>query len=186
MTDANVTTAFVFGGSFNPPHVSHTLALCAVKALANPAHILVVPTFMHPFSKALVAFEHRIAMCRDAFGWIPGVEISTIEQELGGESKTLRTLQHIQKMHPAWSLRLLVGADILGESSKWHGWEQIEKLAPPFVLGRQGVTEGRAPLPLLPKISSSVLRSKIAQGEDVSSFLSREVNTYIKQHGFYT
>jgi nicotinate-nucleotide adenylyltransferase len=186
MTGANTTTAFVFGGSFNPPHISHTLALCAVKALANPAHILVVPTFMHPFSKALVAFEHRVAMCRSAFGWIPGVEISTIEQELGGESKTLRTLEHIKNAHPTWSLRLLVGADILGESSKWHGWDQIEKLAPPFVLGRHGITEERAPAPLLPEVSSSAVRKKIAQGEDVSQFLSLEVNTYIKKHGFYT
>ncbi|MCI0345111.1 MAG: bifunctional ornithine acetyltransferase/N-acetylglutamate synthase, partial [Chloroflexi bacterium] len=45
--------------------------------------------------------------------WIPRVTISPVERELGGESLTLRTIEHIQQNHPEWSLRLLVGADVL-------------------------------------------------------------------------
>jgi nicotinate-nucleotide adenylyltransferase len=175
----------IFGGSFNPPHVAHTLALCLAKTMIEPARMLVIPTFQHPFSKSLVPFEHRLAMCERAFGWIPDVQVSRVEEELGGESRTLRTLQHFQAQNPSWAMRLLVGADILTESHKWFGWDEIERIAPPLVLGRQGVSTAIAPKPLLPEISSTEIRSKIAAREDVSALVAKAVAAYIEQHGFY-
>jgi nicotinate-nucleotide adenylyltransferase len=175
----------VFGGSFNPPHVAHALALCLAKAMLEPVRMLVIPTFQHPFAKALVPFSHRLAMCECAFNWIPGVQISRVEEELGGESRTLRTLQHVQAQNPSWSLRLLVGADILTESHKWFGWEQIEQLAPPLVLGRQGISVDGAPKPLLPEISSTEVRRKIAAHEDVGALVAKAVGAYIAEHDFY-
>jgi nicotinate-nucleotide adenylyltransferase len=183
---------FVFGGSFNPPHVAHTLLLCAAKAMANPERLIVIPTFQHPFAKSLAPYEHRLAMCELAFGWIPGVSISTIEQELGGESKTLRTLEKLAEMHPAWRLRLLIGSDILTEASKWFGWDRIVELAPPFVLGRKGVmaaansgaqeSERRA---FLPEVSSTQVRHRLANGEDVSDLLPKTVMQYVRAHDLF-
>jgi nicotinate-nucleotide adenylyltransferase len=182
-----MSLTLVFGGSFNPPHLAHALALCLAKAMVEPARMLVIPTFQHPFAKALVPFEHRLAMCERAFGWIPGVHVSSVEAQLGGESRTLRTLEHLRAQQPTWSLRLLVGADILNESHKWFGWEHIERIAPPLVLGRQGVRADGAPVPLLPDISSTEIRAKIADAGlgDVSQLVAKSVADYISEHGFY-
>ena len=44
-----------------------------------------------------------------------GAEVSDLEQQLGGKSYTLRTLQWLKQEHPQTRLRLLIGADVLAE-----------------------------------------------------------------------
>ncbi len=184
----------VFGGSFNPPHVSHVLACASVLSTTDVERILVVPTYLHPFAKALASYEDRVAMCELAMGWIPGVEVSRVEEALGGESRTLRTLQHLVGEHPDWQLRLVIGADILLESSKWFGFDQIRELAPPIVLGRAGIhghggqDGGGAPRPLLPEISSTQVRTMIAEGrhDDLAPLVPRRVLDYVFERGLYT
>jgi nicotinate-nucleotide adenylyltransferase len=104
------------------------------------------------------------------------VSVSTLEEELGGESLTLRTVEHLSATQPTWSLRLLVGADVLGDLPKWHRWDRIAELAPPLVLGRSGVAARDAdvtwvgaagdepPPPLLPRVSSTEIRDALAAG----------------------
>ncbi len=111
-----VVKVAVFGGSFNPPHVAHVLACALVLAVEDVERVLVVPTFLHPFAKPLAPYEDRVAMCRLAFSSLPQVEVSRVEQQLGGESRTLRTLEHLAAAHDGWELRLIVGADILAEA----------------------------------------------------------------------
>ncbi|HNS98566.1 MAG TPA: nicotinate (nicotinamide) nucleotide adenylyltransferase [Polyangiaceae bacterium] len=161
-----MTTVAVFGGSFNPPHIAHVMA--TVFVLSTKKHIdqlLVVPCFLHPFSKALAPFEDRFAMCQLAFGWIPRVTVSPIERDLGGESRTIRTLRHLQAMHPTWTLRLVIGTDIVGEIPRWDSFSEIERLAPPIVLSRKGFTDSNEPLVVFPPISSTEIRQAIARGQ---------------------
>lgn len=177
----------LYGGSFNPPHVAHVLASVYALSTAPIDRVLVVPVFQHPFSKELAPFEDRLAMCHAALGWIPGVEISAVERELGGESLTLRTVEHLVAAHPSWSLRLLIGADVLGDLHKWHRWDRIAALAPPIVLGRAGVTDPGAPLSVLPEVSSSAIRRAIAEGkrDDLARLLPRTVLDIIEDKGLY-
>lgn len=155
----------VFGGSFNPPHLAHVLALAVVHARFEVERILVVPTFQHPFAKQLAPYEDRVRMCELAMGWLPRVSISRIEEELGGESKTLRTLEKLGELHPGKQLRLMMGADIVVESAKWHRFDRIKEIAPPIVLGRVGVTFEGAPAAVLPNISSTEVRRALASLE---------------------
>jgi nicotinate-nucleotide adenylyltransferase len=180
-----VTRVAVFGGSFNPPHVSHVLAAAYVLATQEIDRVLVVPTYGHPFGKSLVSFEHRFAMCERAFSDLARVEVSSIERTLGGESRTLYTLQALQRAHPDWALRLVVGGDILNEAHKWFAWEQVVALAPLIVLGRQGHSAPGAPSPVLPELSSTTLRAMLARGDDVGALVPRTVRAYLAEHGLY-
>jgi nicotinate-nucleotide adenylyltransferase len=154
-----------FGGSFNPPHVAHVLAVVYALATAPVDEVLVVPVYRHPLAKELASFEDRLEMCRLALGWIPRVTISRVEEELGGESRTLRTIEHLRGAHPDWQLRLLVGADVLPDLPKWHRFDRIAELAPPIVLGRAGVDAQGAPTSFLPDVSSTEVREALAAGE---------------------
>jgi nicotinate-nucleotide adenylyltransferase len=162
--------------------------------------VLVVPVYQHPFSKHLAPFADRLAMCRLAFGWVPRVVISTVEQELGGESRTLRTVEHLRETQPGAALRLLVGADVLGDLPKWHQWDRIAELAPPLVLGRSGVEareaavtwvgEGRSPrppAPVLPRVSSTEIRDALAAGDvdSVRALVPAKVIDHIVENGLY-
>lgn len=177
----------VFGGSFNPPHVAHALAVVYALSVAPVDEVLIVPVYQHPFAKELVPFDHRLAMCEAAMGWIPHTTISTVERELGGESLTLRTLTRLRDNHPRWKMRLLVGADVLADLPKWHRFDKIAEIAPPIVLGRAGVDAESAPVPVLPRVSSTEVRDALSRGEieAVRPLLPARVLAYIEEHGLY-
>jgi nicotinate-nucleotide adenylyltransferase len=181
------TRVAVFGGSFNPPHVAHVLAVSVVLCTHALDKVLVVPTYRHPFAKSLAPYEDRVRMSELAMGWLPRVEISRVEEALGGESRTLRTLEHLRATQPSWDLRLLMGADLLAESHKWFGFDAICAIAPPLVLGRVGVDIPGAPPPVLPAISSTEVRARITAGawDELGWLVPRDVIAWIRSRGLY-
>jgi nicotinate-nucleotide adenylyltransferase len=181
------TRVAVFGGSFNPPHVAHVLACALVLSVEEVDRVLVVPAFKHPFAKALAPYDDRVAMCELATAAMPAISVSRVEQELGGDSLTLRTLESLARLHPDWRLRLVIGADILGEAPRWFGFDAIAKLAPPIVLGRAGVeAEGAGPT-LLPEVSSTRVRAAIARGDwaEAEKVVPRAVLAHVRARGLY-
>ena len=174
-----------FGGSFNPPHVSHVLAVSYVLATQPLDRVLVVPCFDHPLGKELAPFTHRRAMCERAFAHLRDVEVSSIEQEMGETSRTLFTLRALRAAHPEWSLRLIIGADILNETERWFGWPEIVQLAPVMVLGRLGHPRADAPPSVIPQVSSTDVRDRLARGLPVDDVVPREVIGYARQHRLY-
>lgn len=178
----------VFGGSFNPPHLAHVLAAAVVLARFDVERLLVVPTYRHPFAKALAPYDDRVTMCELAMGWLPRVEVSRVEEELGGASRTLHTIERLMERYPGRPLRFVMGADIMLESSKWYAFDRVVELAPPIVLGRVGVDYAGAPVPVLPAISSTEVRAKLAHGEgeaDLEQLVPRAVLAYAKAKRLY-
>ncbi|MFH1131294.1 MAG: nicotinate-nicotinamide nucleotide adenylyltransferase, partial [Pseudomonadota bacterium] len=94
---ANPKRIALLGGSFNPPHVAHQM-VCAWVLKANKVdQVWLVPCFQHAFGKPLIEFVHRMEMCRriaDSFA-SGQVEVSDVEKEIGGKSRTLITLEHL-------------------------------------------------------------------------------------------
>ncbi len=180
----------LFGGSFNPPHVAHVLATVYALSTAPIDEVLVVPVYQHPFSKELAPFEDRLAMCELAMGWIPGVIVSAVERDLGGESLTLRTLRHLVEAHPDWRMRLLIGSDVVPDLGKWHRFDEIAKIAEPLVLPRAGATSGEA---LLPEVSSTRVRrllaaaaaGEVASLAELTQILPDRVLRHARARGLY-
>ena len=177
----------VFGGSFDPPHIGHVGLVDYALSRPDVGSVWVIPVFQHAFDKALTPFDVRLRMCELAFGSRPGVVISELERELGGESRTLRLVEALAEREPGAELRLLVGADVLAEVERWHRFEDIAAIAPPLVIGRGGL--GREGLdddvPTMPEVSSSELRRQLAAGADVSHLVPSPVAEYITEHGLY-
>ncbi len=142
----------IYGGSFDPPHVSHVLAAVYALKIGGFDRVLVVPVFEHAFHKQLTPFQHRLRMCELAFAGIDGVEVSPVERDLVTPSLTLRTLEHLASLHPDWSMRLLLGSDVLGEAAKWHAFERISELAPPYVVASPRYDHRHSRAALLPDV----------------------------------
>jgi nicotinate-nucleotide adenylyltransferase len=175
----------VFGGSFNPPHVAHQMVCLYVLETQPVDKLLVVPTYKHAFDKQLAPFDDRLEMCRRAMAPLgPRAEVSDIERELGGEaSRTLVTLEALIARHPGWSFRLVIGADILREVEKWYRWSDIEKLAPPIVVGRGGYDKQDGIE--LPALSSTEIRARIGRGASPLPLVPRSVAEYIVGKNLY-
>jgi len=181
----------IYGGSFDPPHVSHVLAAVYALKVGGFEQVLVLPVFEHAFQKPLTPFQHRLRMCELAFAGIAGVEVSALERELATPSLTLRTLEHLSGLHPAWAMRLLVGSDVLSETSKWHAFERVAALAPPYVVGRPGYEQPADHAALLPDVSSTRIRDALparatpSHAAWLASSVPSAVLAYIDEHGLY-
>ena len=175
----------VFGGSFNPPHLGHMLVAAYVLSAYRIQQLLVVPTYLHPFAKSVAPYDHRVQMCKLTMANIQRVEVSRIEEALGGESLTLKTLEALQKRYPQSHLRLVIGSDILAETPRWYRFDRVRAIAPPIVLHRQGYGVKDAIGPTFPEISSSKIRRLLAEGLSTEGYLPDSVADYIEQHRLY-
>ena len=181
----------VYGGSFDPPHVSHVLAAAYALKVGGFDQVLVVPVFEHAFQKQLAPFAHRLRMCELAFSGIHQVQVSALEQTLETPSRTLHTLEHLTAEHPDWALRLLIGSDVLLEAPRWHAFDRIAALAPPYVVARLGYPQTNDAVALLPDVSSTRVREALARPETplhaalLAQSLPSAVLAYIAEHGLY-
>ena len=184
-------TVAIYGGSFDPPHISHVLAAVYALKVGGFDQVLVVPVYEHAFHKRLSPFEHRVRLCELSFAGIAGVEVSTIERALETPSLTLRTIEHLAREHPDWAMRLLVGSDVLSDAGKWHAFERIAELAPPFIVARPGYEHPNACAALLPDVSSTRIRDALGRRSEpdsealLSGSVPRAVLAYIAEHGLY-
>lgn len=184
----------LFGGSFNPPHVAHQLVALYILETAVD-EVWFVPTYSHPFGKELVAFDHRVAMCELAAAPLGArARVSRAEEDLARKpdfvaSRTLDLIEHLEVAHRDCELHLVVGADILGETDKWHRWDEVTRRAPLIVIGRTGY-----PLPAgsvatgvtMPEVSATRARELLASGDPAAAtLLPRNVMGYIARHGLY-
>ena len=179
------------GGSFDPPHAGHVLMAAYLGAVAGFEQVLVVPVFEHAFHKALTPFDHRLRMCQLAFESLPFVEVSPLEATLKRPNYTLNTLRAVQRAHPSWSLRLVIGTDVLAETHKWHAFEEITRLAPPYVFARRGSTISVEKTPLMPDISSTEIRDRLtgalpgSTDSKIEELVPASVLRYIEENGLY-
>lgn len=176
----------IYGGSFDPPHLGHVLSVAWTLSATELDAVWVIPTWKHAFDKEHGAsFEERMSMCERAFSVFRSVEVSDIERRLGGVSRTLHTLEALEGEHPGVLFRLLIGADVLPTTERWHQWDEVVKLAPPLVIGRQGspVPEG-CPISI-PNINSTDIRSALAHAGDISGLVPAPVIEHIRSQGLY-
>jgi nicotinate-nucleotide adenylyltransferase len=175
----------VFGGSFDPPHIAHTLLASYALSVHGLERILIVPTHAHAFGKRLAPFEDRLRMCELAFAGLQRIEIDPIERELPAPNFTHSTILALAQRHPGVQLHLLIGADILQEIHAWHDFPAIERAAPPIVIERAGVTPHDPDQPTLPAVSSTEIRQRVSEGRSTHGWLDARVADYIRSRGLY-
>ncbi len=196
----------IYGGSFNPPHLGHLSAVKTVLSALEPDRLMIMPDCIAPH-KAMAAGtpspEHRLAMCRLAFGSIPGVEISDLEIRRGGKSYTVDTLQQLTALYPADRFWLVIGSDMLESFTVgWYRFEDILDMCTLTVISREkddlALLEEKAAVlrdrysaririirehePVV--LSSSQVRQAIRSG-DVKGLLDPAVAAYIEEHSLY-
>ena len=196
----------IYGGSFNPPHLGHIAAVGTVLSDLAPDRLLIMPDCIAPH-KAMAentpSVEHRLEMCRLAFGDLPGVEISDLEIRRGGRSYTVDTLEQLTALYPQDSFYLVIGSDMLTSfTTGWYRFEDILRMCTLTVISREKddmdelernarmlrerygaeviLLKNHRPFPL----SSSEIREALLSG-DTEGMLKEEVREYINKNGLY-
>lgn len=186
----------IFGGTFDPVHVGHLVAaLEARQALALDTVLMVVAN--DPWQKrdlrTVTGAEERFAVVAQAVAHIEGLEASRIEIDRGGASYTVDTVAEVAAAHPGAELFLVVGEDVAAELDSWERAEELSAQVTLVVVDRGGVGPETDPagwrvvrvsIPSL-EISSSDLRSRLADGRNVTFLIPDDAIRCIAGLGLY-
>jgi nicotinic acid mononucleotide adenylyltransferase len=80
---------------------------------------------------------------------------------------------------------------VLSDTAKWHAFERIAALAPPYIVARPGYAHLDAQSVVLPDVSSSRIRDALTRRAEpaaealLSAGVPRAVLGYITEHGLY-
>lgn len=169
----------IFGGSFNPPHVGHAAICRWLMELNRFDEIWIIPCFIHPLGKFLIPFDDRLQMCKLAFSKLNlPIKVLEVEKELGGESFTLRTVQHLRKIHPLYRFSFVIGSDVNNEEKLWHRFNMIKELV-------EIIRVPRGEKSPIPDVSSTVIRHRIGNGLGYRDLIEPEVAIYIVTKAIY-
>lgn len=192
----------IFGGSFDPVHKGHKkLALFMCERLCLKK-MLIIPTGLSPFKTSSGASSlQRFRMCELAF---PEdiFSVSDIEIKREGKSYTVDTVNAVKRLYPHEKIYLITGSDQLLSFNRWYKFDEILKNVTLTAVSREGaVSEEELSrfadvnlrkhgeciiLSFEPfEVSSTEIREKIRQGEDVSRYLTEDVVQYISSEGLY-
>ena len=202
----------LYGGTFDPPHNGHLNNLRAAAARVQPDKVVVMPAGLSPFKqKTSAPGALRLEMCscfhalEEGMDAIPQLEVSgweVAQAEAGSHNYTVLTVEKLARDYPGAQLYLAIGSDMLLSFDGWHRWEDILRLAHLVVTSRtvgddpalhakarqldaSGARILFAPVEALP-MASSVLRTRLAAGEECENELPASVRRVIRREGLYT
>lgn len=184
-------TCVVFGGSFNPPHVAHTVILSYALDVFN-ADFYILPTKTPPHKSVSVPFDKRFEWTLKSFSDFDKFEhifIWDLEKHIEGVNYAIKNVEQFSKYYE--NIILLVGEDALGNIEKWYRYEKLLEIATfaiyprtrdgslykrgKQILGKyySKVIELKS-FPLL-EISSSDIRQRIAEGKSIYGMVSEKI-----------
>ena len=187
----------IFGGTFNPPHIAHSIVAENVRQQLNLDKIIFIPSGNPPLKNSIPA-EHRLAMAKLAFGNNKNFEVSEIEFDRPDEkSFTVNTLQMLQKkyINDQVELFLIVGIDNLIDFPKWKEPEKLFELSEVVVINRPNFSDTDSKIEFSSKvkfltvpfleISSSSIRQLVSDNRSIHYLVNPDVEKYIADHKFY-
>lgn len=192
----------VFGGSFNPPLNSHLmLAEEVLKSNLKIDKVIFVPVSTKYNKQNLEENIHRYNMLKLLCKENPKLEVSKIELEAKKQLYTIETLNILQEKYKNSVIYFMLGTDNLKELKDWKNPEGILEKYKIIVLERNldKVEKIIKEDELLSKyknslinlqnkrtsLSSTFVREKLKNNQDVSKFLPKEIIEYIKENKLY-
>ena len=194
----------IFGGTFAPVHNGHIEAAKAFMEQMKLDYLYIIPACMPPHKQIDPSDDpiYRLRMCELAFSDIDGVLISDLEIKRGGKSYTYDTLVELSR--PDARLFFMCGTDMVLTFDTWYRAEDLFKLCYPVYVRREndpimtqrivekineyyqkyGVMFRRIVTEPI-TLSSTQIRKKAAEGEDISKFVPARVADFIKENGLY-
>ena len=175
----------IFGGSFNPIHNGHIALAKAFleKENLNEVWFLVSPQNPFKVNQQLLADHLRLELVRKAIADNPHFRASDYEFQLPKPSSTWNTLQHLSHAYPTHRFTLLVGGDNWAAFDRWYHAEDILSNYKIVVYPRRGQEIDKSTLPTnvsllqtpLIDVSSTDVRQRVEQGEDISKLVPEEI-----------
>lgn len=192
----------IIGGTFDPIHLAHIYIAEEAKKKLSLDKVIFMPAGIQPLKtdKKVTEASLRLKMVQKAIEGKIGFEVSDYEIKKEGKSYTYKTLEHFHEKYE--DLYFITGADCLLDIERWREIDKIFSLCKFVVFTRPGYNNQE----LLNKkkfveekyngeiillevagidISSTDIREKIMNNEEVDNILPSVVLDIIKEKGLY-
>ena len=192
----------IYGGSFNPPHIGHSILAENVREQLSLDKVIFIPSGKHALKDeiTLLEAEHRLNMARLAFESDPHFEVSDIEIQKAKQGITNYTVDTLIDLYDQYKddfikIYLIVGIDNLIEFPKWKNPNKLFLISEVIVMNRPGYLVQDVDdefsrkarylsVPML-EISSTDIRHRIRENKSVKYLLKPEVEEYVINNKLY-
>lgn len=185
----------IYGGTFDPPHVAHAMAITALLNSGIYDYVWVVVSGPRWDKQQPTHSIHRFAMTelalQEYFGDDPRVLIKAWQTDgLLPDSLTLTLLRAVETVFTKDRFDFVIGDELVRHLDSWSPELRNYSFA---VLPREGASlEPQPHLVLLPqavyltsRISSTLIRQMVLLGETTNGLLPNGVRSYIDSNGLY-
>jgi nicotinate-nucleotide adenylyltransferase len=193
----------LFGGTFDPPHLGHSiLAAEAIYALKLD-RVLWILTPLSPLKneKNVSGLDQRLNLVQAALSEMPEFDYSDVDVRRPAPHYALDTIRILQKQNPDAELVYIMGGDSLRDLPAWHEPQAlVREIAGIGVLNRPGVKPDLDALEIqLPELKSKTtifdaplieiagedIRERIRNHRPYQYFLLPSVYRCIEDNAYY-
>lgn len=180
----------LFGGTFDPPHLGHSMVAEEILAQGILDQVWFVPVFEHPWAERLqkkfAAYEHRVAMINLILG------DNQFVKHFRQKSYTFDTLEFFSQKHPKHRFSWIMGSEYLPKFDDFlavhPGLSNYDFFVYPRAgFAREPIYQNMTLLDSVPevKISSTQIRERVLAGQSVVKLVGKKIARYINQNNLY-
>lgn len=184
----------LYFGSFNPIHNGHTSLAEYIVNNTDTDELWLVVSPNNPLKNRTELWDEqlRLRLAQLAVEDKQKIKVTDFEFRLPRPSYTIDTLRAFSREYPHHEFTLLIGSDNMTIFHKWKDYKDILLEYKIFVYPRRGDNISRLQT-LYPEmsvladapqfdISSTQIREKLKNGEDVSAYVNPKVADYINNN----
>ena len=195
----------VLGGTYDPIHKQHVAAAEAAYKELSLDEVWIMPNGIPPHKqdREIASGEDRIAMIEYAIADYPYMKVCSYQVDQGGLSYVGQDFETFNKLYPNSDFYFIIGADNAYSIDQWKYFDLLVQNCNIAVAGREvegkdktlaeqidylNSTYGLNVVGLQFQggdVSSTMIREKLKNGEDVSEYINGNELNYIKEHGLY-
>lgn len=185
----------IYGGSFNPMHRGHEQIVEYILKNLNMDKIIIVPVGIPSHRENnLEQSDTRLKICREIFKDNSKIEVSDIEIKSDGKSYTYDTLIKLIEVYGKNNEFFeIIGEDSLKNFKTWKNYKELLKICKLVVFRRNDDEDKEIDKEFLKNsniiilkneyynYSSTEIREKVKNGEDISNLVNKNVEKIILQ-----
>ena len=185
----------IYGGSFNPMHRGHEQIVEYILKNLDMDKIIIVPVGIPSHRENnLEQSDTRLKICREIFKNNSKIEVSDIEIKSDGKSYTYDTLIKLIEVYGKNNEFFeIIGEDSLKNFKTWKNYKELLKICKLIVFRRNDDEDKEIDKEFLKNsniiilkneyynYSSTEIREKVKNGEDISNLVNKNVEKIILQ-----
>ena len=187
----------ILGGSFDPVHNGHIDMAEYCLNFCGLDKVMFLPLGDPPHKENITCKEHRIEMLKTAIEYYDKFFIDLSEVERSGKTYTYDTISRFLRDYDD-EFYYIIGGDTIKTLHKWYRADELFKIIKFIVVSRPGYEFGEEKKSLILRgaqlifteytgldISSTDIKKKIQNGEDISNLVPKGVCDLIVKNGLY-